>query len=150
MPTSLTPQQNALTTSMPLPWRPMKPTPLHHQLGKRAMRFYYPGAKPITGTNPQVFNLRYGPENGIDRIVGFSINSFGAPTLASGTFVMQELATNWSFTRLITNVNSMWAQGNVETMADEVNLQWSFSADPGVPVYLAFYNFEIAPFSAII
>jgi len=133
---------NPVGTFAPLPWR--KVSPLHKQLGARSLRFAYPGGNgaPVIAT-PQSLYLRYGPETGIDRIIGFSVmlgKGADAPELT-----MSELATGWLFDHVFTANQGASVFGNLETFPDEINLTFSFAAATTRNVYLAFYNFEIVP-----
>jgi len=133
---------NPVGTFAPLPWR--KVSPLHKQLGTRSLRFVYPGGNgaPVTAT-PQSLYLRYGPEAGIDRIIGFSVlldKGADTPDLS-----INELATGWTFEHVFTANQGASVFGNVETLPDEVNLTFSFAAATTRNVYVSFFNFEVVP-----
>jgi len=133
---------NPVGTFTPLSWR--KVSPLHKQLGARSLRFVYPagnGAPTIAA--PQSLYLRYGPETGIDRLIGFSImlgKGADAPELT-----MSELATGWLFDHVFTANQGASVFGNLESMPDEINLAFSFAAATTRNVYLSFFNFEVVP-----
>jgi hypothetical protein len=143
---STTDYQAVQGTSTPLPWRPYRDTKLHHQLGKRSYRFYYPAAAniPVTGTAFGTLNFRYGPEVSMDRVIGMYLACLN-PTV-NASFGIQDLYSNWIGSRVFTAGYGSVTYLNVETMPDSANLQWSFSVWPGAPVYLTFYNFEVIPF----
>src|SRR5271166_6076010 len=115
---------NPIGMFAPLPWR--KITPLHKQLGARAIRFVYTNGTglPLTAT-PQTMFLRYGPDTGIDRIVGFNLSIANSATPTN--FALNENATGWQFSFVYPGSKGVYILGNVETLPDEVNLTWSFS-----------------------
>lgn len=126
--------------SFPLPWR--KVTPLHTKLGVRAQRFAYTATQATpTPTVPQAINLRYDASTAIDRIVGFtlSVGSGGAAC----EFLIQELNTGWFLDYSLPGTKAVYLSANIETLPDEVSLQFSFSANVGALVYLSFQNIEI-------
>ncbi len=128
--------------AVPLSWR--KISPLHKQLGVRSARFVYPGGggAPVLAT-PAIMNFRYGPEAGMDRIIGFSLLlGKGADT---PEFTMSELATGWLFDHVFTAGQGATVYGNIETLPDEINLSFSFAAATTRNVYLSFFNFEVVP-----
>lgn len=131
---------------MPMSWR--KITPLHRKLGARAVRYNYPAGVglPLTAS-PQTINTRYGAEAAIDRIIGFTF-SIQTSAIASN-FYLQENNTGWQFSFDFGGNKGVFCQANIETLPDEVDLTWSFSANPNSNVYLAFYNFEVVPFELV-
>lgn len=126
----------------PLPWR--KITPLHRSLGARSLRYVYPAAAllPLTAT-PATLNLRYDAVTGIDRIIGFSL-AIG-PTNTPCNFTLAELNTGWQFGYTYNGSRSIFVLNNIETLPDEVSLQWYFDVDIPAPVYLSFMNVEVVP-----
>src|SRR5271154_6158102 len=115
--------------AIPLPWR--KRLPLHQKLGVRAMRFYYPAGNnaPVGAANAaSTLQLRYDPTTAIDRIIGFNFSV--QQQNSAFTFQMQELNTFWQFSYTYSQNRGLFVAGNVETLPDEVNLQWYFSAAP--------------------
>lgn len=127
----------------PLPWR--KGSPLHKKLGARAMRVAYGASTvvPSPGT-PATINLRYDASTAIDRIIGFCLSV--APNNTAFQFLLQELNTGWFLAYTYGAANrGLFIKANIETLPDEVSLQWSFSADPPAAIFMSFFNEEVVP-----
>lgn len=135
-----------VATAMPLPWR--KLTNAHKQHGARAMRFPYTASQATpTVAAPALLNFRYDALGQMDRIIGFCL-SIAASSTAS-LFTLNELNTGWVFAYNFPGGNNgAYMLNNIETLPDEVSLQWSFSADPG-QAYVSFFNFEVVPFQTV-
>lgn len=126
----------------PLPWR--KVTPLHRRLGARSIRFVYLGGAglPLTAS-PQSLAFRYDAINAMDRIIGFTVSIANAA--GPSDFTISELNTGWFYDFTWPGSKGALVQGNVETLPDEVNLQFSFSSAISGNVYVAFANIEHIP-----
>jgi hypothetical protein len=131
-----------LPQATPLPWR--KITHLHRSLGPRALRFAYPGGvgMPLTAS-PATIATPYASSAGIDRIVGFTLSI--AQTALATDFTMRELNTGWQFGYSYNGGRSLFIMGNVETLPDMIDLQFSFDTQLASNVYLSFFNFEVVP-----
>jgi len=128
----------------PLPWR--KITSLHHKLGARSIRYPYPTGHtlPVAAT-PDALSFLYNPAQAIDRIVGFTFSAGYSTT--SITLVLRELNTGWQFTYASGGYKGVFVQNNMETLPDEANISWYFSASSyDAPLYLSFMNIELIPF----
>lgn len=130
---------------LPLPWRKM--TPLHHQLGVRAQRFAFPANASLPQlATPQNINLRYDASTGTDRIIGCTLSI--ANSSAGSDFTIQELNTGWFLNFTYPGSKGAFIQFNIETMIDEVDLSFYFSASSlSGAVYLSFQNIEVVPAS---
>jgi len=127
----------------PLPWR--KVTPLHRSLGARSERFSYTSGQGLPSqATPQTINARYDASTALDRIIGFTL-SIGAGDATPCEFVLQELNTGWFIDYSYPGTKGAYLSANIETLPDEVALQFYFTADLIAPVYLSFQNFEIVP-----
>jgi len=133
----------ALQTSMPLPWR--KYTPLHKKLGARAMRYIYPlgVGLPIAGSSPATLNFRGDAVSTMDRVLGFTLSIQKVATASD--FLLQELNTGWFQSYSYAGTRGLFLANNIETLPDEVSLQWSFSVAMATNVYLSFTNIELVP-----
>lgn len=128
---------------LPLPWR--KVTPLHKQLGSRSLRFNYSaGATLPSAAAPQVVNLRYDISTAIDRLIGFTLAIMPGDNTQSN-FILQENNTGWFFPYSYPGTIGAYITGCMETLPDEVNMQFSFSAELNAAVYVAFQNLEVVP-----
>jgi len=132
----------APVASTPLPWR--KSTPLHRKLGARALRVVY-GASTVVPSpaTPAGFNLRYDASTSVDRIIGFALSV--QATATAFQFLLQELNTGWFLNYTYSSNRGLLLKTNIETLPDEIAVQWSFSADPPVPIYMSFFNIEVSP-----
>lgn len=131
-----------MNTATPLPWR--KVTPLHRRLGARSIRFVYAGGAGLPQTaSPQSLAFRYDAVNAMDRVVGFTVSIANAAGPAD--FVVLELNTGWFFDYTWPGSKGALVTGNVETLPNEVNLQFWFSASISGNVYVAFQNIEVVP-----
>lgn len=127
----------------PLPWR--KITPLHRTLGARAERFSYTSGQGLpSAAAPQIINQRYDAVNALDRIIGFTM-SIMAGDATPCEFVIQELNTGWFLDYSYPGTKGAYLSANIETLPDEVALQFYFTADLATAVYLSFQNIEIVP-----
>ena len=129
----------------PLPWR--RQTPLNKKLGVRSLRFVYPGGAglPVTAT-PASLQLRYGPEIGLDRLIGYS---FACDVVGTASqFYLKELNTGWFQVFNLPTTTRLFVQGNLETLVDGCNLQWyCTNAVTPTSVYLSLMNIELAPWA---
>ena len=133
-------------TFAPLPWRRI--TPLNKQLGPRSLRFNYPGGVGIPLlASPQTISLRYGPEVGIDRLIGFTLAI--ANTVTPTVFTLTENNTGWLYSFNYPGNKGVFNLINIETLPDEASLTWTFTVNPSANVYLSFFNFEIVPFELV-
>lgn len=129
-----------LPSAQPLPWR--KTTPLHAMRGARVIRYAYQvSAAP---TAPQLLHFRYDSAAPLDRIIGFGLTF--DPSSTTVQFLLQDLNTGWRFPfSYLGTSKGVTIAGNVETLSDEANLQWSFSAAPAAIITLSFFNIEHVP-----
>lgn len=131
-----------LVTAIPLPWR--KITPWHKKVGARAMRFTYGATTPVPSlANPQPVLFRYDAGSPMDRIIGFTLSV--APGNSAGNFLVQELNTGWFLSYALPGTTPIFINAIIETLPDEVSLQFYFSASPNANVYVSFQNVEVVP-----
>lgn len=130
--------------SFPLPWR--KITPLHRSMGTRAIRYLYQASvtKPIAAT-PQTVNFRYDASTGMDRIIGFTMSIMSGN--AACEFVIQELNTGWFLDYSLPGTTAAFISGIIETLPDEVNLEFYWSVAQTVQCYVSFQNVDAVPVS---
>ena len=128
----------------PLPWR--RDTPLHAQMGALSLRYKWTAAEalPLAAT-PLLLKFQYTADT-MDRVVGFVVSGDFDATVNS--FNMLENNTGWRAHYLISAGTSILAMNNIETLPDQIDLTVWFANNTTSPaVYLAFYNFEIVPYS---
>jgi hypothetical protein len=133
------------TMSAPLSWR--KTTPLHNKLGSRAIRFPYAlGAALPSPANPQIVNMRFEGVTAMDRIIGFNVAWTNTSSSSPCDFVMTEANTGWISALTYLGVGAVRFSGNMETMPDEINLSFYWTAPlVGSVAYVSLFNNEVVP-----
>jgi hypothetical protein len=125
----------------PLPWR--HDTPLHAQMGSLSLRYKWSNVEnlPMAAT-PLRVTMQYTADT-MDRIVGFYLG--GDNNTVANLFNMVENNTGWRYHYLVASGSPYMAQGNIETLPDQIDLTVWFNNEAAANLYLAFYNFEVVP-----